>query len=86
MAVYACRASGAARGGERGEVLVPFLIVWAHFRYEASSTATFHCQYLIKVNIYRLHRVIAAFARANFRPQSSQPRLESDRPGHERSP
>ena len=50
MAVYACRASGAARGGERGEVLVPFLIVWAHFRYEASSTATFHCQYLIKIN------------------------------------
>ena len=50
MAVYACRASGADRGGERGEVLVPFLIVWAHFRYETASTATFHCQYSIKVN------------------------------------
>ena len=53
MAVYTCpttRASGVARGGERGEGLAPFLIVWAHFRYEASNTATFHCQYSMKVN------------------------------------
>ena len=42
--------SGAARGGERGEILPPSPILGPMFDSNLLSTATFHCQNSIKIN------------------------------------
>ena len=62
----------------------PSLIQGAHLGFELSSTATLHCQNSMKVNDLQDPEGQCRFARANFKPQRAQPRLETAFPGSKR--